>query len=375
MGAHGAVSNNSPDTELKMENCAIVENVIMLEQGGRTYGDIALDDNASVLYCWWGQNEISPYYYSPHSERYESWKINASKWQVMEFTSSNGEIDRENNNVLNVNLKHYFDNETKETYEYNEDINLPLVVKFYNNYGKTIEEVRLVNGSASINYLPDANTKTVYAKINNQTLEIHVKEKEDSNLAVNNLEKNYQDNNNLEVTLTDSNNEGIFNKTVNMTIFGKTYTRTTDENGHANFTINTNPGSYEAKIIFIDNDYKNAEKTVQITVLKNKTSIIAQDLVKYYKNGTQLSVKLEDVNKKALKSRKVIINITGKDYIKTTNKNGIAVLNINLKAGTYTAKVSFNEDKQYLSSEKTIKVYVKSPKITVSNKNIKEIHT
>ncbi len=371
VGAHGAVSNNFPDTELKMENCAIVENVIMLEQGGKTYGDIALDDNASVLYCWWGQNEISPYYYSAHSERYESWKINASKWLVMEFTSSNGEIDRENNNVLNVNLKHYFDNETKETYEYNEDINLPLVVKFYNNYGKTIKEVRLVNGSASINYLPDANTKTVYAKINNQTLEINVKEKEDSNLAVNDLEKNYQDNNNLEVKLTDSNNEGICNKTVNMIIFGKTYTRTTDENGHATFTINANPGSYEAKIMFIDNDYKNAEKTVQISVLKNKTSIIAQDLVKYYKNGTQLSIKLEDVNKKALESRKVIINITGKDYVRTTNKNGIAVLNINLKAGTYTAKISFNEDKQYLSSEKTINVYVKSPKITVSNKNIK----
>jgi hypothetical protein len=202
-------------------------------------------------------------------------------------------------------------------------------------------------------------------------LEINVKEKEDSNLAVNDLEKNYQDNNNREVTLTDSNNEGIFNKTVNMIIFGKTYTRTTDENGHATFTINANPGSYEAKIMFIDNDYKNAEKTVQISVLKNKTSIIAQDLVKYYKNGTQLSIKLEDVNKKALESRKVIINIAGKDYVRTTNKNGIAVLNINLKAGTYTAKISFNEDKQYLSSEKTIKVYVKSPKITVSNKNIK----
>ena len=371
VGAHGAVSNNFPDTELKMENCAIVDNVIILEQGGKTYGDIALDDNASVLYCWWGQNEISPYYYSPHSEHSEPWKINASRWLVMEFTSSNGEIDRENNNVLNVNIKHYFDNETKEICEYNEDINLPLVVRFYTSYGKTIKEVTLVNGSASINYLPDANTKVVYAKINNQTLEINVKEKLESNLTANDLKKQYKENKDLEVKLTDENNEGIPEKTIDLIISGKTYSAKTNQTGIAKFVIGLNPGIYNAKISFIDLDYKNKEKTIQITVLKNKTSIVAKNLVKYYKNGTQLSVKLQDNNKKALASKKIRLTIGGKNYYKTTNKNGIANFAINQKVGTYNAKLSFNGDSCYLNSAKTIKVYVKSAKAIVKNKKLK----
>lgn len=63
------MSNNYNDAELKMENCAIVGNYILPEYGGKSYGDIALDNNATLLYCWWGQNEISPYYYSAHNEK------------------------------------------------------------------------------------------------------------------------------------------------------------------------------------------------------------------------------------------------------------------------------------------------------------------
>ena len=371
VGAHGAVSNNFPDTELKMENCAIVDNVIVLEQGGKIYGDIALDDNASVLYCWWGQNEISPYYYSPHSDKYESWKINASRWLVMEFTSSNGMIDRENTNILNVNLKHYFDNETKETYDYDKDINLPLTVKFYNNLGKTIKEVTLVNGSASINYLPDANTKTVYAKINNQTLKIDVKEKSEANLTVNDLNKHYKENKDLEVKLTDEGNLGICNKTVNLIISGKTYSAQTNIDGIAKFVIGLYPGTYNVKVSFIDTDYKNKEKSVKITVLKNNISIVAKNLIKYYKNGTQLSVKLQDNNKKALASKKIKLTIKGKNYYRTTNKNGIATFTINHKVGTYSAKLTFNGDNCYLSSSKSIKVYVKSAKVVIKNRKVK----
>ncbi len=370
VGAHGAVSNNFPDTELIMKNCAIVGNLIVLEQGGKSYGDIALDDNASVLYCWWGQNEISPYYYSAHSETQEPWKINASRWLVMEFTSSNGLIEQENNNVLNVNLKHYFDNETKGTYDYEEDINLPLTVKFYTNYGKTIGTATLVNGSASINYIPDANTKTVYAKIDNQTLEIAVIQKNESILTSNDMTKYYKDDKNLEVKLTDNDNNPLYNKTIKIEISGKTYTKTTNAEGIAKLAINLKAGNYSAKISFVDRDYKNQEKTVKVTVLKNKTSINASNLVKYYKNATNLNVKLLDNNNNPLKSENIKIKISGKTYTKTTNAQGIAKLAINLKPGTYSTKISFDGDANFVSSSKTINVYVKSPKLTTKTKKI-----
>ena len=370
VGAHGAVANNFKDTELKMENCALVGNYILLEQGGKIYGDVALDDNASLLYCWWGQNEISPYYYSPHSEDWEAWKINASRWLVMEFTSSNGIIEQGINNVLNVNIKHYFDNETQEIYDYSEDINLPLTVRFYTSTGQTIGEAQLVNGSASINYIPAKNVKTVYAKLNNQTLEINVNQKNESKLTANDLSKYYKENKDLEIELTDDENNGISNKTIKVLLNGKEYNLTTNGNGIVKVPLDLNPGTYTAKISFVDDEYRNQNKSVKISVLKNKTSITASNLVKYYKNGTSLSIKLLDNNKKPLKSKTVKITIAGKTYSKTTNSKGIATLAINHKAGTYSTKISFNGDKFYQSSYKTIKVYVKSAKLTAKTKKI-----
>uniref|UniRef100_UPI003890B313 hypothetical protein n=1 Tax=Methanobrevibacter sp. TaxID=66852 RepID=UPI003890B313 len=113
---HAAVSNNFKDTELKMESCALVGNYIHLNSG-KAYGDVALDDNASLLYCWWGQNDIG-HYYSPHSSDWDAWKINASRWLIMTFTSNNEIIQQDKNNILTVSLHQYFDNETKEIYDY-----------------------------------------------------------------------------------------------------------------------------------------------------------------------------------------------------------------------------------------------------------------
>ncbi len=129
-GLHGAVSNNYPDTELFMENCAIVGNYIKKDS---FYGDIALDDNATVQYCWWGQNNISSYYYSPHSSELFPEKINASRWLIMTFSSNNGIVYTKENNILTVDLNYYFDNETKEIHKLNESITLPLEVTVYTN--------------------------------------------------------------------------------------------------------------------------------------------------------------------------------------------------------------------------------------------------
>ena len=362
VGNHGAVTNNFKDTELIMENCALINNYIIPNY---YYGDIALDDNASVLYCWWGQNTISPYYYSPHSDIREPWKINASKWLVMTFTSSNGLIDPEVNNVLTVDLKHYYDNETNETHEYNADLNLPLNVKFFTDSKQTITTKVLKNGTVSINYIPKENVKVVYAQINNQTLEIPVISKKESKMTVNDLTKYYKNESKLEVLLTDENDNPIANKTVAIEVQSKIYNKTTNENGIAKLSINLVGGNYTAKINFTDNEYKNQFQTAKITVLKNSSSIVASNLVKYYKNSSQLSVKLLDKsNNNPIASKKIKLTIDGKTYTKATDEKGIAKFTINQKANTYTSKLSFDEDRTYKASSKTIKITVKLPKIT-----------
>ena len=366
---HAAVSNNFKDTELKMENCALINNYI-LTMGVRHYGDVALDDNASLLYCWWGKNDIGNYY-SPHSEDWEAWKIDASKWLIMTFTSSNEIIEQEKNNILTVSLHQYFDNDTKELYAYENELNLPLTVKFYTSTGKVIDNVIMKNGTAILNYTPELNVRYVYAQLNNQTLNISVKMKEESKLSASDFSKYYNENKDLQIKLTDIDNVPLANKKINIKISDKNYERLTDSNGIIELSINLLPGAYKADISFVDDDYRNAYKSVKINILKNKTSIIAKNLVKYYKNGTQLSVKLQDNNKKALASKKIKLTIGGKNYLKTTNKNGIVNFAINQKVGTYNAKISFNGDSCYLNSAKTIKVYVKSAKAVIKNNKIK----
>ena len=367
---HAAVSNNFKDTELKMENCALINNYI-LSQGVKRYGDVALDDNASLLYCWWGQNDIGNYY-SPHSEDWEAWKIDASKWLMMTFTSNNGIIEQDKNNVLAVSLHQYFDNDTKEIYNFDKDINLPLTVKFYTSTGKTIDNVIMKNGTAILNYKPDLNVRYIYAQLNNQTLNISVKMKNDSNLIVNDLTKYYNDKNGLKIKLTDENNKPLANKTIKIQISGQNYNKVTDSKGEINLDVKLRPGTYNAIIDFIDEDYRNQKRSVKITVLKNKTSIIAKNLIKYYKNGTKLSIRLLDNKKKALKSKIIKIKIGKKTLSAKTNSKGIAKFAINNKVGTYKVKISFKGDSIYQSSAKTINVYVKSAKIIIKNKKVRK---
>lgn len=364
---HAAVSNNFKDTELKMENCALVNNYI-LTMGVKRYGDVALDDNASLLYCWWGQNEIGNYY-SPHSDAWEAWKINASKWLIMTFTSSNEIIDQDKNNVLTVSLHQFFDNETKEIYDYDEDINLPLSVKFYTSTGKVIDNVIMKNGTAVLNYKPELNVRYVYAQLNNQTLNISVKMKDESKLIVNNLTKYYLENKPLTIKLTDSNNLSLTEKTVIIKISGKEYQKKTDTKGMINLGIDLSPGTYNAVISFEDDDYRNQKKTVKITILKNKPSINAKN--KSFKDKTKIkkySVVLKNSLGETLKNKKVTLKVNGKTYNAKTDANGKAVFKINklTKKGTFSATISYAGDKSYSKVNKKVKITVKQSFKTVS---------
>lgn len=55
---------------------------------------------------------------------------------------------------------------------------------------------------------------------------------------------------NLTITLTDENGQPLVNKTVHITICGKTYNRTTDSVGKTQIAINLNPGEYNITVEF-----------------------------------------------------------------------------------------------------------------------------
>lgn len=116
------------------------------------------------------------------------------------------------------------------------------------------------------------------------------------------------------------------------------------------------------------------------TPARNRSIIISKDLTtstvygKDGKIGKYFSFRLTDSNSKALANKQVIINFNGKNYYKTTDKNGYVKLQINLaKKGTYTIVACFLGDDNYNASFKSSKIKVNAvkAKLKVANKKYK----
>ena len=122
-------------------------------------------------------------------------------------------------------------------------------------------------------------------------------------------------------------NVGVANETVIFEINGGRYTRTSNENGTVKMTINLNPGNYTIKTT-----YNNFSVENTITVLP---TLIADNLVKYYRNASQFFISLIDGAGNPVAGKNITMNINGVFYNRVTNENGTAKLNINLEPGEY----------------------------------------
>ena len=348
-GYHRAVANNFKDTELIMHNCAIIDNYIIKDTW---YGDIALDDNASLLYCWWGQNNASDHYYSPHDSNYAPEKINVSRWLVMTFTSHN-DVYKNRDNAVTVDLNHYFDNETKQIFPMNEKVNLPLEVTVYTASQSMTK--KLAGGVATFTVRPGEGDDAVYAKINNQIMKLDVNSRY-STVIANDMIKYYGNGQELSVKLVDCYNNGIAGEKLSVNMDGKTYTGYTNTQGVATFKVKDTPKSYSIKVSYNGNNYFTAtSKSVKVKVVN---PVIKASKTKIRKKG-KFSVTFMDANRKALKHVKVKFKIKGKIYIRTTNSKGQAKITINLKANKkYTVKVGFKSTKTYGTTNLVKKIKV-----------------
>lgn len=102
-------------------------------------------------------------------------------------------------------------------------------------------------------------------------------------------------------------------------------------NGKAFIGINLNPGNYTITTFYHYTDGL-ATKTNNIEVL---STILVNDVVKFFRNGTQYCAKFLDGCGSPLVNASVIFNINGVFYKKQTDDNGMARLNIDLFPGEY----------------------------------------
>ena len=162
------------------------------------------------------------------------------------------------------------------------------------------------------------------------------------NLAVNSMKVNlnisdvvmfYRDGTRMVAILTDIKGNPIANATVYFTINGKTYARTTDTNGTASLAINLISKIYNSTILYNGSDiYDKFSKNITVTV---NPTILANDTVLMYMDGTVFVAKFLDKTGKALTNASVKFNINGVFYTRITDNDGVAKLNIRLRPGSY----------------------------------------
>lgn len=155
----------------------------------------------------------------------------------------------------------------------------------------------------------------------------------------------------LKYILKDKKGNGIADANITININGKDYIRTTDSNGNAFMKLKLQPKTYTITAKYAGNKVNPNAST--INQVKVNSIILTQDVVKYFKNGTQFNAKLVDSDGNPVANKIINFNINGVFYHKETNKEGIATLNINLRPNTYI--ITSEYDNCFVSNNVTVK--------------------
>ena len=176
------------------------------------------------------------------------------------------------------------------------------------------------------------------------------------------VEKYYMGSERFYVSVTNFLGTPVVNQSVDITINGVTYTRSTNENGTTSIPLGLNSGEYDV-----------------ITVVGNKTfvsfvtilpTVNGEDLVKTFRNATQYSATFIDSEGELLpEGTEVTFNINGVMYNRKTNENGTAKLNINLEPGSYIITATNPVTGEMYSNNITVLPVIESNDLTKYYRN------
>lgn len=159
--------------------------------------------------------------------------------------------------------------------------------------------------------------------------------KKNANLITSDLVKIYGENDQLEAALY-ANNIPLADKNIRFNVNGRNYDRKTDGDGIARLNINLPVGEYDTHITFNDPEYTHVKTFANVIV---HPKITTDDLNMVEKDGSRYTAIVEDAKGNKLNGVKVYFKVNGRTY-ERPSENGVAGLNINLKAGDYTITTS-----------------------------------
>ena len=181
-------------------------------------------------------------------------------------------------------------------------------------------------------------------------------------LDIDNVNMYYHDGTRFIINLKDIDGNPLTYMNVSISINGMNYIRTTDETGAASMALNLVSGVYNVTTTFNGTSIYMA--CFANNIVNISSTIKGNDIVKYFRNGTQYYAFVSDSKGSPLANTDVSFNINGVFYTRTTDNSGYAKLSINLNPGEYVVTVI----NQLTKEESSNKVVVLSK--IVDNQNL-----
>ncbi len=165
------------------------------------------------------------------------------------------------------------------------------------------------------------------------------------------------------VTVLNSDGTPLKKTKISFKIGSTSYSATTNDKGVATLDLKLKAGTYNIEAT----NPKTSEKIKNKISVRNPPTIKiqAKDFTKYYGGTEKFTVKITDAKGNALANKEVKITLNGKTYKRTTDKSGIASMNIGLNSNVYPTTVECGGEKV------NVKITVKA---TVSGKDVTKMY-
>ena len=341
---------------------------VLYENANITYDFINkefLDVNITFINPYYGQNQKiriempentqitlqfnNTHYFINETQIIELGMLNKGNYSILIYYEDNYYMDSNVFNFTVLNERYFLiANNVTKYYKGPERFNVTLMhtlnqsvenktVKININgveYSRTTDE----NGIASMALGLPSNEYSVIVTFGNETVNSVVTIL--STINGTDVVKMYKNGTQYYATFLNTEGEYLANGiTVKFNINGVMYDRkVSGDKGLAKLNINLPAGEYIITAINLETTEMAANNiTVLSKIAENK------DITKYYKNGTQYTVKiLGDDGNPVGAGENVTFNINGVFYTRTTNESGISKLNINLAPGDYIITAEYS---------------------------------
>ena len=219
-------------------------------------------------------------------------------------------------------------------------------VKF-NIHGVLYTRTTNSNGTAKLNINLEGGDYIITAYHPNGEMHannIKVLSSAKTNILTNNYTYFVDDKQTIDVTLMNELGYGVANQNIDMDLFGRTSTLTTNDDGVASIDVILPAGYYDPVFTYAGSGpYKSSTAKGSIIIMEGiPISFNTSSSIIYYNNKETFDVTVFTDDGVVIPNEPIYFTVNGIVYKRTTNANGTAKLNINLEPGVYPISYRFN---------------------------------